>query len=258
MSVWLAFPGPGHEPVYQGRTLSQWAEDMETDRTGGEAQFKTAVGAVGTNAIPVLLRFLRTYDSPLKVRLRDVARRLHVFHVRRASALTLNLAGAAGFSQLTNRAAAAVPELVRIYEQDISFDSKFGTVESLSFIGPDARLAVPALLRDTGSTDADVRQNAYSALAFIHDNPDALVPVFTKGLGDTSGWIQYYSAIGLWKFGPAARTAVPALVEFLHRVPPAGSKNPDIGGTALGALESIDPAAAEKLKAELATEGPGN
>ncbi len=249
--VWLAWPMPPRERVYQGKTLAELAEEFETNRTGGhQSQFEKAVEAAGTNAIPTLLRFVRAHDSAFKTQLLDIARRQNLFRVRHASDSTLNYAGSLGFFQLKTRGASAVPDLVRIYEQNISTSSKFSAVESLSFIGPDARQAIPALLRDTGNTDYNIRLNAFAALSFIHDNPEVLVPLFTRGLGDTAGWIQYYSAIGLGYFGPTAKAAVPALTDYLNKGAPAGSTIPDVRAMVLVALKRIDPAAAEKLNTE--------
>ena len=250
--VWLVLPP--REPVYQGKTLTQWAVDMNDE----DLFFREAVRSVGTNAIPVLLRLLRVHDPPLKVRLLSLAGKQPWFKFQHTDPHRLNYAGLIGFFVLTNRAAPAVPELIRIYQQHISPVSQGYVANILAVMGPDARMAIPMLLPDTSSTNTIVRQGAFYVLANIHENPDTLVPIFVRGLSDPSTVVQYHSARGLGNFGPAAQAGVPALIDQIRKrgigmLIGLGSEDP-----ALDALKKIDPAAVEKLKAELANGWPGN
>ncbi len=260
--VWLVSPMPPREPVYNGRTLTQLAAKGGIDQQG----FREAVREIGTNAIPTLLRLLRANDSPLKVRLLGIMRRQHWFKMQHANPSDLNCAGYYGFAELRGLAAPAVPELVRIYKQYISQISQVCTADALSAIGPDAKMAVPAMLQEAVSTNANARNLGFNVLANIHDNPDVLVPLFIKGLHDSSPNVQFNSAYGLGEFGPAARAAAPALIDFIQNggfppprfIAPAMPPGHDIMTVALDALEKIDPTAAEKLTAELPKDGSGN
>ena len=244
--AWFAVASSPREPVYHGKSLSQLAADVGKN----PAPFQEAVRAAGTNAVPVLLRFLQAHDSMLKIRLLELAVKQPLFKVHFVDDYTWQEAGALGFGALTNRAAFAVPELLRIFELKISSHSQQSVADSLGSIGPDARMAVPTLLRETGGSDPYVQRSAFAALADIHADPDAVVPVLIKGLQNRYWVIQYNSAEGLGNFGPAAKSAVPALVGLIKTsVPGTQSAIPEVRQAALEALKKIDPAAAEKLSA---------
>jgi hypothetical protein len=79
---------PSDEPVYKGRTLTSWLEDLANAHaqmvpsstltrsvlTLREAQVKEAMRQIGTNAIPTLLRMLRMKDSAFKVMVMNLAK----------------------------------------------------------------------------------------------------------------------------------------------------------------------------------------
>ena len=53
------------EPSYQGKTLTQWLQKYEADRTvSGQAVYERAINAIGTNGIPTLLKLLTADHFP--------------------------------------------------------------------------------------------------------------------------------------------------------------------------------------------------
>ena len=72
------------EPMYEGKPLSYWLECYaplnRTETSVQEADH--AVQAIGTNAIPTLLRMLQKTDSPLKVRLVALLRKQHFVKIQ--------------------------------------------------------------------------------------------------------------------------------------------------------------------------------
>src|SRR5262245_65199958 len=58
------------EPVYQGKPLSTWLEELRVSWPGaGSAKATEAVKVIGTNALPYLVSALKAKDSRLKLKL---------------------------------------------------------------------------------------------------------------------------------------------------------------------------------------------
>ena len=68
--VWLVRFPREHEPVYQGRTLTQWLDKY--NRAGAMAKTEPvsqAIRAMGTNSLPFLLAHIKHTEFPLKQKL---------------------------------------------------------------------------------------------------------------------------------------------------------------------------------------------
>ena len=147
------------EPVYQGKTLSEWLSDP---RLGGQSfsmsvwnEVGDAVRGMGTNSIPFLLRWV-SHDRPVwRQRLYGVAAKVPVLARRRDFMMWLAgdyedrmARGVAGFSILGSAGRCAIPDLSRVatngYSADLSYRAEF----VLALIG---REAVPALLDIVGN-----------------------------------------------------------------------------------------------------------
>src|SRR5687768_4099672 len=72
--MWVLFASVTREPVYEGKTLSEWLENQGIDyeRLGGYHEgwpaAKKAIEQIGTNGIPTLLRMLTAKDPPAPLR----------------------------------------------------------------------------------------------------------------------------------------------------------------------------------------------
>jgi hypothetical protein len=167
------------EPIYKGRTLTSWLKDWDagpvTALTVGPSTLYSrdnpetaeAVRQMGTNAFPTLLRLLRAKDSALKFKAINLLGRVDERLVRRMDATYWNCAAIFGFKALGTNAQAAVPELVRIANQNISVVSRSGAVQSLGYIGPPAKQAVPEVMR--WATNKDI----VAIWALIRIDPEA-------------------------------------------------------------------------------------
>ena len=235
--VWQALSCE-REPVYQGKRLSEWLKTYMTanlnQRIQAELEAHEAVRRIGTNAIPTLLRMLRAKDSPLKVKLMDLAERHNIIKVY-ITAEDWNSEAVSGFEVLGTNAQSAVPALTRIVDQNISPTSRYYAIQALSGIGPPAAEAVPSLLRCATDTDPEVRGVAIVALGYIHAEPDRVVPVLMNALHDPDSEVRESTLVALERFGPDAKLAVPALVELLN------DPNSCVRTFANYALKAIDP-----------------
>jgi hypothetical protein len=201
-NVWRVAQFREREPVYQGKRLSGWLTayrgwhlnltssstaldffgpvyqvlpvrlPLQPSAAEQESQWHQADEAlqqVGAEAIPTLLRMLRAKDSTLKLRAINLLQRCNVIKTEYVTASEWNGIAAIAFSQLElgTNAQAAAASLIEIAKDDISAESRIMAIQSLGFIGPPAKEAVPSLLRWTTNTDAGVRDSARFSLLHI-------------------------------------------------------------------------------------------
>ena len=159
------------EPVFEGKELSVWLEGYQISRHKvGSLQRNKADEAMrdaGTNAMPTLLRMLRAHDSPLKLKLLNLAQRQKLIRVNYVPASAKKYTAGVAFGTLGSAASNAVPELIRIYQQDSSLQTRNAIIIALGHIGPPARDAIPLLLEAAGSTNIPLRANSANTLKAI-------------------------------------------------------------------------------------------
>jgi HEAT repeat protein len=238
------------EPVYKGKPLSYWLQGYgftynATNRPNYQ-DAQIAMMAAGTNAIPVLLRMLRAQDSPLKTRLLWWSYRYAYFRDHFRSAGALNSEALNGFANVHD-ASGAVPELIKMVNENRHGLQTTYAIIILSQIGPAAHEAVPSLLHTLAGTNESARAAALEALGGIHANPQAVVPVLIKALHDSSAGTRARAVVALGGFRGDASPAVPDLLAILHEpdggsnsVPPTPSTM-SVRAAADYALRQIDP-----------------
>jgi len=211
--AWLVLLTPA-EPGYQGKRLRVWLQGYAGK---GQRRKETdeAVRHIGTNSIPTLLRMLRAHDSPLKTKLLTWASKHRSLGIHYTNPSIFNQQAFMGFQALGPDAASAVPKLIKILDQNVSECSANYTARTLAVIGPEAKAAVPWLLRAATSTNASDHSDALWALGQIHADADDVVPVLIRALRNPSVQDQLFAAIALGKFQGDAKSAVPALLEVL-------------------------------------------
>jgi HEAT repeats len=281
--IWLMFHLVEPEPQYQGKPLTYWLQGFSPaypPATNGYArptyqEARDAVENLGTNAIPVLLRLLRTPDNPLKDWFFRLVQRQHIIRISYAPTQTFALVNEAkaAFDELAGKGVAAMPQLMKIYDQHPNVYSRQIVPAILAGIGPPAKPAIPLLLRATTDADSYVRNNAVYALGRIGAEPALAVPALTKCLEDPADFTRANAAGALATLGTNARPAIPVLIKLLAReqtnsaavtLPTSGRPgnfttvwgghpgggffgNPiDVIGPTTAALKTIDPEAAAK------------
>lgn len=156
------------EPLYKGKPLSLWLTKEYTNSNAGD-DVPTAVRLAGTNGIPVLLRLLRVKDSALKAKVMHWAERRHIIHEYIDP--EIGYYGAAyAFGVLGTNAHTAVPELIRIADDNISGGSEtcaIESIESVGYVGLPTGEAMPALSRWATNSNLKVRSWARSGLKQI-------------------------------------------------------------------------------------------
>ncbi len=182
--TWTLFHSPRAEPepVYHGKTLSAWIaiyDPANANRPASQLEeTQTAILQMGTNAIPTLLRVLRRPDSHLQRILWRLAQKQNIVHFHYVPPASMYERAAMGLEVLGPRARSAVPELVDIFESNLSPESQGTIARVLGLMGPLAKPAVPSLLRGTVSTNSFVSQSCIWAVRRI--DPEAAVKAGTK------------------------------------------------------------------------------
>ncbi|MDB6068146.1 MAG: lyase HEAT-like repeat proteinHEAT repeat protein [Pedosphaera sp.] len=234
------------EPVYQGKTLSEWLERYDRIMTNGQNSLgeqkaiDDAVRHFGTNALPTLLRGLRAKESPLAKKFFALVKRQHVLKIEHVPAWVRQVEAAAGFEALGAKGKDAVPELLAMCEDAKFFKSRISIVSALGSIGPEARPAVPLLVRWLGDTNGGCDTFAVLALGRIHAEPEVGVPGLITCLSNQNGMIRWYAANALGQYGADAKAAVPDLHKLLN------DSDAGVKEAAENALWEIDTGAAAK------------
>ncbi len=194
----LAFPAPRAilvgwlrgEPCTRGRPLSYWADRAKAEDSGTRAGAIVALGALGPAAVPALSEALK-----------------HPSDDTRWSA-------ASALGELGPAAEPAIPALVETIREGRALHP---AVRALGQIGPAAAVAVPDLL-DCYVTVVMVqnhgvfRNNVLESLVAIGP---AAVPRLIEALDRPLHQGSDVAIEALGKIGPAARDALPVLIQFL-------------------------------------------
>jgi hypothetical protein len=235
--AWQIFRSRVPDPIYEGKHLSYWLERCDIQPFDAKA----AVRDAGTNAIPLLLHYMQVKDFALKRKMIALANK-HDLEFPFASADYWRYRALFGFIALGADGKSAVPELMRIYEVSIPLDSGFRVLGILDFMGPEAKEAIPLLLRVATNSNLAYRENAVHALGQMHVRPEVVVPALMNCLKDSNPYVRQQAVRSLGEVGPSAKAAVPGLRELRQSV----VHKPDLSmrETIDKALQKIDPIAA--------------
>jgi hypothetical protein len=206
------------EPSYNGRLLSQWLGDIRIGlRTSGPEPYQEAIRAMGTNAIPTLLKWI-SYERPLSQQSGDALATAVPFAVERNRPLSpaeRAVRSAYAFGCLGAVARPAIPELTRLARASSDPERADRCADSLACIG---REAIPSLLSLVTNAPPWTRWYAIGELELSARDPAAapLVPMLMNCLDDTNTYFPIDPPLErfLLAIGPAV--AVPALTNALQ------------------------------------------
>jgi hypothetical protein len=212
------------EPVYEGRTLSSWLDHHVASSAArppynstGWQQANKALRAIGTNAVPTLLKMISAKDpSPPFRKAKLFAARYPWTGINFRYASELNEEAEYAFEVLGTNAVSAVPGLIQIYEQNISPSSQRCAAQALGSIGRGAEPALPVLIRQFTHTNDDVRFSAVSAVMHIGGKPEVVIPALTSVLKDSNVSVRWNALVGLSMFGKRARSVIPEILPMLN------------------------------------------
>jgi len=181
--IWTVLTPPEREPSYQGHTLSQWLGQQKGYWGANRVLDDDPILAIGTNALPTILKWVSYEPSPLRNKIASLVERLPPGLKRRLFYVRVGRANDAVrvFRTLGPRARAAIPELTRLAQTSADRHRVCRCIDSLKHVGPEA---LPAVL--TLATNSPPKTRFYSlvTLPSFGANAAAAVPFLIQCLDD--------------------------------------------------------------------------
>lgn len=155
------------EPSYHGKTLTEWLRNREVELTDniGHDESAKAIKAIGTNALPTLLRMAAASDGALKRLLIRLANGQTIVRVHAQTATEQRDLADMGFAVLGTNALPAVPELIELTKnQDPAV--RLDALGFLSLIHPDTNVFFPVLKVCLQDRDVNVQHAAATTIMY--------------------------------------------------------------------------------------------
>jgi hypothetical protein len=208
IACWIAMSP--REPVYQGKTVSQWLEDPGPGIfPGPHDPVVAAIAAMGGDAAPFVLKELKRNRSTLRNRAYEWGHRV------------------LGMRYPPDWMPRPMPNLTASY--------------CLFELGPKAEVIVPDLILMLRDPDDTMQFEAISLLGEIHAHPELAIPAFKEALRQPPEQNRVESAKALAKFGRSAQVALTGIIVMWR-----GTNDKDDRARLGKAITKIDPEAAAK------------
>ncbi len=216
--LWIFLATHEPQPSYQGRTLSEWLIAYQNDRSRSDAP--TAVHNIGTNALPVLVKWA-TYEWPKwRVLLNETAMRFGGRPLLRfvsGSPAERQSAALVGFEILGPEAAPAIPALTNRFDWRRLYGVNDMIFLALNHMGNPGLAPLVNVATNT-AVPGEMRARAVTRirdpLMLLDTNADWAVPVLAACLNDKATALQIAAALGDLRLAPGL--AVPALARSLQ------------------------------------------
>jgi HEAT repeat protein len=168
------------EPKYHGKPLHVWLADFDLSRSQRPEKATEAVRAIGTNALPLLDRMIRTKDSLWRTAMIALNDRQSFIQLEITEARVIRYRAIEGYRVLGPNAKASIPVLIHILDSEPSVEVRADVAAALGSIGPEASAAIPALLKTAQTQNADLRRNAIIAVADIQRSTPGPSEIHTR------------------------------------------------------------------------------
>jgi hypothetical protein len=217
----VAFWPGEREPEYNGKKLSEWLA-LQNDHP---AEVTEAVRAIGTNGLPVLIRWAEYQVPGWRNRLHRLYAKFPrpLYHSFVASCLANQkeqmraFNSVFAFSKLGGDASAAAPELSR-FVREVQYRDRRCAAWALGYIGgSEALAALLAAVRDE-RTPAIQRASIAGAIPHLNYRGPELtnaVPVMIACLRETNQFVPSLAASALGAFLIQPEQCIPALAEAI-------------------------------------------
>jgi hypothetical protein len=227
------------EPKYKGKNLETWMRGYNTGGEARQSETEVAVRAMGTNALPVLTRWLAEISgeylyAPTAFGLLGEAAAPAVPELEQLMRSTNELTSILAAQSLGQIGKPALPVFLAALtntNDKISSDAAL----CITDLGTNARPAIPIFLSQLQHPNGKVRARAAVALGNLELEPDSVVPALTPLLKDPIRLVRYLTIQAIGEFGTNAQSALPLLTPLLS------DANEGIRNAATNAVQAIDP-----------------
>lgn len=280
------------EAFYQGRPVSYWREALINPNPTTQTEAARSLQQGGEAAVPVLSTLLSRAEgsstweaTEVRWKAADLMGKLGLetpeavppliqalkdddLHVRTVAATSLgalasaetaaqavpaltellptggpvSVAAARALSRFGPEARSAVPALLKLMKEGEESQVRWNAVRTLGKIGPGAREAVPELIAALKDRDDHVREHAAEALGDIGPEAREGVPALIEILKDPIARVRRDAARSLGQIGPAAKVALPALKGLLN------DEDPQVRQAATRALRILSGESSKKAE----------
>ncbi len=207
--VWLALDS--REPRYEGKKLREWLDQYRHAdfESGPDSETATAIRSIGTNAIPMLLKYLSVKDSVLRNQLVELGEKHDLFKVNIPGADDYHEKAIGGFYALGSIGRPAIPSLAGLLNHTNAGPS---AARSLGLIGEDA---VEALISGLTNSNPEVRQACVAGLGDVGTNHPPALSALLSTLNDHDSRVRFSAIWAVGRFKRHPKEVVTALARLL-------------------------------------------
>jgi hypothetical protein len=211
------------EPLHNGKFLSTWMLQYDSPaRPAAHAKADEAIRSIGPRALPYILPNLFPFSSKpptWKLRMNGWLGKLRLPQLHIAGPEQAQSRAADAFAALRSRPdiSAALIEMYCQAKRQGSVSKQLEALNGLQYLGTAAAAAVPLLLAESKSSNAEIRREAFRALGRIRSDPDRVVKELIEGLQDPDRLVRISATRALADFGQEAASAVTPLMELLRQ-----------------------------------------
>jgi hypothetical protein len=216
--VLLTLPRREPEPKYQGHSLSYWLFLSERDPLSKDAA--KAVSEIGTNALPLLMQWIRYELPPWRKKLAKGNNSLLQGLVRPFLPTKRELLADAtqyAFRILGTNAASAIPELTGLMRDTSARQTAIGAMGALSLMRTNGLAPLISAIQDP---QYPLRIWAVTSITYMPSTPTSATittPLLIQCLSDTANsQVPLMAAIGLGRHNSAPQLSIPALTRCLE------------------------------------------
>lgn len=233
------------EPTHDGKSLSYWLDKFDYHSNFADSQGRRspewhetvqAIRAIGTNAVPYLVRQLQKSEFRLKTLLVQSAQRWYgpipVANRRKINFFKTDFGkkrdAIEALSILKAQATGAVPQLIVMLQSGDDRHAQLAA-DALTHIGPQGAAAVPALIEKLKQR----KTYAFGAIEGIGSAAHEAVPILTTLMRDRDVNYRINAIWAIRSMGPSAADALPVLLSSLN------DTNASVRSSALTAIGRI-------------------
>jgi hypothetical protein len=245
-------------PSFQGTSLETWIEqysasDLENPDSVDTQRAREAISSIGTNAIPILLKWIAYEEPPWYGRATAVTDKLPLhdrFYFMLSKPGFRVQEAVHAFKALRTCGSNAVPTFIRFLTNDSKPHIAMRASEALAYVG---KPAMPEILRTLTNGLSPNRDLAAHAIAdmdttLLGDEGNAAVPILVSLLDNSDTELAETAALALGELRLQPAKVVPALLVMLT------NPEPELRTRAAFSLGAFANGAASAIPALLATQ----